>query len=79
VLPPPQAAASAAFRAFASSLFAQYQNEAFTLYGYYSSSAETRGFARFLSSLAGSRTEKTSRRWVKFSDKQGFFSFARNK
>jgi NADP-dependent 3-hydroxy acid dehydrogenase YdfG len=79
VLPPPQAAASAAFRAFASSLFAQYQNETFALYGYYSSSAQTRGFARFLSSRAGSRTEKTSRRWVKFSDRQGFFSFGRNK
>jgi NAD(P)-dependent dehydrogenase (short-subunit alcohol dehydrogenase family) len=79
VLPPPQAAASAAFRAFASSLFAQYQNEAFGLYGYYSSSAESRDFARFLCSLAGSRTEKTSRRWIKFSGKPGFFSFAKNK
>jgi hypothetical protein len=79
VLPPPQAAASAGFRAFASSLFAQYRNEPFGLYGYYSSSAETRTFARFLSGLTGNRTEKTARRWVRFSEKPGFFSFARNK
>jgi NADP-dependent 3-hydroxy acid dehydrogenase YdfG len=79
VLPPAQAAASAAFRAFASSLFAQYQNEPFTLYGYYSSSSETRAFARFLSRLAGTRKEKTARRWIKFSGKPGFFSFARNR
>jgi hypothetical protein len=79
VLPPPQAAASAAFRSFASSLFAQYQNEPFTLYGYYSSSSETRAFARFLSELAGKRTEKTAKRWIKFSGKPGFFPFARNK
>ena len=79
VLPPGQAAASAAFRAFASSLFAQYQSEAFSLYGYYSSAVETRDFARFLSGLIGMRTEKTSRRWIKFSDKQGLFSFAKNK
>ena len=79
VLPPPQAAASAAFRAFVSSLFTQYQDEAFTLYGYYSSTAETRGFARFLAELSGTRTEKTSRRWVKFTGKQGLFLFAKNK
>ncbi|MDR3201232.1 MAG: SDR family NAD(P)-dependent oxidoreductase [Spirochaetales bacterium] len=76
-LPPPQAAASTAFRAFASALFTQYQNEPFTLYGYYSSAPETKGFARFLA--AGGRTEKTARRWTRFSDKPGFFSFARNK
>ncbi|MDR1316614.1 MAG: SDR family NAD(P)-dependent oxidoreductase [Spirochaetales bacterium] len=79
VLPPLQAAAAAAFRAFASSLFAQYQNEPFTLYGYYSSLAETRAFARFLSRLADTRTEKTARRWVRFSGKSGLFSFGRNK
>jgi hypothetical protein len=79
VLPPLQAAASAAFRSFASSLFAQYQNEPFSLYGYYASSAETRAFARFLSGLADTRTQKTARRWVRFSGKPGFFSFARNK
>ena len=78
VLPPPQAAAAAAFRAFASSLFAQYQNEPFGLYGYYSSAAQTRPFARFLSASAG-RTEKSARRWVRFSGKQSLFSFARNK
>jgi NAD(P)-dependent dehydrogenase (short-subunit alcohol dehydrogenase family) len=79
VLPPLQAAASAAFRSFASSLFAQYQNEPFTLYGYCSSSAETRAFARFLSESAGNRTQKTARRWVRFSGKTGFFSFGKNK
>jgi NAD(P)-dependent dehydrogenase (short-subunit alcohol dehydrogenase family) len=79
VLPPPQAAASAAFRAFVSSLFAQYQNEPFGLYGYYSSSAETRAFAQFLSRLADTRTQKTARRWVRFSGRPGFFSFGKNK
>ena len=78
VLPPPQAAACAAFRAFASSLFAQYQNEAFGLYGYYSSEAQTRAFARFLSTSEG-RTEKAARRWLRFSGKPGLFSFVRNK
>ncbi|MDR1933306.1 MAG: SDR family NAD(P)-dependent oxidoreductase [Spirochaetales bacterium] len=76
-LPPPQAAASMAFRAFASALFTQYQNEPFTLYGYYSSTAETKAFARFLA--AGGRTEKTARRWIKFSGKPGFFSFTRHR
>ena len=75
VLPPPQAAASAAFRAFVSSLFTQYQDEDFGLHGYNSSVGETRGFARFL--LTEMRTEKTSRRWVKFTGKQGLFSFGK--
>jgi hypothetical protein len=76
VLAPLQAAASGAFRSFASALFAQYQNEPFTMYGYYSSAGESGTFAQFLMSLS-SRTEKTARRWVKFSGRSGLFSFGR--
>ena len=78
VLPPAAAAACASFRAFASSLFAQYQNEAFRLYGYHSSSADTQAFARFLCADTG-RTEKSSRRWIRFPGKSGIFSFGRSK
>jgi hypothetical protein len=76
VLSPLQAAASGAFRSFGSALFAQYQNEPFTMYGYYSSLGDSGTFAQFLMNLSG-RTEKTARRWVKFSGRSGLFAFGR--
>ncbi|MDR2588717.1 MAG: hypothetical protein LBC67_04745 [Spirochaetales bacterium] len=76
-LSPLQAAASGAFRSFAAALFAQYKNEPFVMYGH-EAFGEERAFSRFLMG-ASSKTEKSARKWVKFSGKPGLFSFGRNK
>ncbi|HOV38135.1 MAG TPA: hypothetical protein PLG79_05385 [Spirochaetales bacterium] len=65
------------FRAMGSALFAQYQNESFTLRGFQSATRDVKDFVHFLVTT-WEKPEKTFGKWTKYSSKGSLWSFGRS-